>query len=65
MQELNVAGVREANINVVDKRMPVLGDFNERAISLEEVRETVNEIQSGNAEWISSGMFKERWYCSV
>ena len=35
-QVLNVADVREANINVVgNRRMPVLGDLNERAISLE------------------------------
>ena len=27
--------------------MPVLGDLNERAISLEEVIETVNEMKSG------------------
>ena len=40
---LNVADVREANINVVGNwRMPVLGDLNERATSLEEVREAVN-----------------------
>ena len=43
---LNVADVREANINVVGNwRMPVLGDLNERAISLEEVREAVNDIK--------------------
>ena len=49
-QVLNVADVREANINVVGNwRMPVLGDFNERAISLEEVREAVNEMKSGKA----------------
>ena len=43
-QVLNVADVREANINVVGNwQMPVLGDLNERAISLEEVGETVNE----------------------
>ena len=37
-QVLNVADVREANINVVGSwRMPVLGDLNRRAISLEEV----------------------------
>ena len=37
-QVLNVADVREANINVVDNwQMPVLGDLNERAVSLEEV----------------------------
>ena len=29
--------------------MPVLGDFNERAISLEKVWEAVNEIKSGKA----------------
>ena len=43
-QVLNVADVREANINVVGNwRMPVLGDLNERAISLEEVGEAVNK----------------------
>ena len=48
-QVLNVADVREANINVVGNwRMPVLGDLNERAISLE-VREAVNEMRSGKA----------------
>ena len=37
-QVLNVADVREANINVVGNwQMPVLGDLNERSISLEEV----------------------------
>ena len=42
-QVLNVADVRETNINVVGNwRMPVLGDLNERAISLVEVREAVN-----------------------
>ena len=36
-QVLNLADVREANINVVGNwRMPVLGDLNERAITLEE-----------------------------
>ena len=29
--------------------MPVLGDLNERAISLEELGETVNEMKSGKA----------------
>ena len=49
-QFLNVADVREANINVVGNwRMPVLGDLNERSISFEEVREAVNEIKSGKA----------------
>ena len=49
-QVLNVADVREANINVIGNwRMPVLGDLNERAISLEEVAETVNEMKSGKA----------------
>ena len=47
---LNVADVREANINVVGNwRMPVLGDLNERAISLEEVGQAVNEMKSGKA----------------
>ena len=42
-QVLSVPDVREANINAVKNwRIPVLGDFNERAISLEEVREAVN-----------------------
>ena len=37
-------------INVVGNwRMPVLGDLNERAISLEEIREAVNEMRSGKA----------------
>ena len=41
-QVLNVADVREANFYVVGNwRMPVLGDLNERAISLEEVGEAV------------------------
>ena len=49
-QVLNVADVRVANINVVGNwRMPMLGDLNERAISLEEVREAVNEMRSGKA----------------
>ena len=49
-QVLNVADVREGNINVVGIwRMPVLGDLNERATSLEEVWEAVNEVKSGEA----------------
>ena len=49
-QVLNVADVREANINVVGNwRLPVLGDWNERAISLDEVGEDVNEMKSGKA----------------
>ena len=49
-QVLNVACVREANINVVGNlRMPVLGDLNEKPISLEEVGEAVNEMKSGKA----------------
>ena len=49
-QILNVADAREANINAVGNwRMPMLGDFNARAISLEEVRKLVNEIKSGKA----------------
>ena len=49
-QALNVADDRKANINVVGNlQMPVLGDLNERAISLEEVREAVKEMKSGKA----------------
>ena len=47
---LNVADIRESNINVVGNwRMPVFGDLNERATSLEEVGEAVNEMKSGKA----------------
>ena len=57
-QALNVADVREANINVGGNlRMPVLGDLNERAISLEEVREALNEMRSGKAQ----GWMVFRW----
>ena len=38
--------------------MPVLGDLNERAILLEEVREAVNEMRSGKA---SEGWMDFRW----
>ena len=49
-QVLNVADVGEANINLVGNwRMPVFGDLNERAISLVEVGEAVNEMKSGTA----------------
>ena len=49
-QILNVADVREANINVVvNWRTPILGDLNGRAISLVEVREAVNVIKFGKA----------------
>ena len=41
--------VSEANINVVGERMPMLGEVNVRAISIEEVREAVKEIKSGKA----------------
>ena len=45
-----MSDVKDANINVVGNwRMPVLGDLNERAISLEEVGEAVNEMKSGKA----------------
>ena len=49
-QVLYIAYVRDANMNLVGNwRMPVLGNLNERAISLEEVGEAVNEMQSGKA----------------
>ena len=42
--------LRDANINVVcNWRMPVLEYLNQRAISLVEVREAVNEMKSGKA----------------
>ena len=48
-QVRNVADVREANINVVGNWRKLVGDLNERAISLEEVGEAVNEMKSGKA----------------
>ena len=49
-QVLNVADVREANIDVVGNWwMPVFGDLNERAKSFQEVKEAVNEMKSGKA----------------
>ena len=49
-QVLNVADVREANINVVGNwQMSVLGDL-KREISLEKVGEAVNEMKSGKAQ---------------
>ena len=66
---LNVADVREANINVVGNwRTPMLGDLNGRAISLVEVREAVNEMKSGTAPGLDRfpvECFIERWYGSV
>ena len=37
-QVLNVEDIRTANVNVVGDRMPMLGDVNVRAISIEEGR---------------------------
>ena len=52
-QVLNVADVREANINVVGNWwMPMLGDLNGREISLVEVREAVNGMKPGKALWL-------------
>ena len=49
-QVLIVADVSEVNINVVGNwKIPVLGDSNVRAISLEEAREAVNEMISGKS----------------
>ena len=63
-----MADVREENINVVGNwRMLVLGDLNERAISLVEVREAVNKIKSGKAQdWMDlqwSIYRKVVWQC--
>ena len=55
---LNVADVREANINVVGNwRMPAFGDLNETAMSFEEAGEAVNEMKSGKAP----GWMDFRW----
>ena len=49
-QVLNVTDVREININVVGNwRTLMLGDLNGRAISLVEVRDSVNKMKSGKA----------------
>ena len=65
-QVLNVADVREANINVFGNWwMPALGDLNERAISLEKVGEAVNEMKSGKAPGLDEfpvECLKKRWY---
>ena len=58
---------REVNIKVVSIwRMPMLGDLNERAISLEEVGEAVNEIKSRLQGWMDFRTNVERkvvWQC--
>ena len=66
-QVLNVEDVREANINVVGDRMPMLGELNVRAISIEEVKEAVKELHRVRLQvWMDfSGVFKEGWYDSV
>ena len=67
-QVLNVADVREANISVVGNwQMLVLGNLNERAISLEEVTEAVNEMKSGKAPGLDGFPVEcvKRWYGSV
>ena len=47
-QVLNEADVREKNMNVDGNwKMPVFGDLNKRSITVEEVREKVNETKSG------------------
>ena len=48
-QVLNVEDIRDANINVVGDRMPVLVQLNARAVSVEKVKEAVNEIKSSKA----------------
>ena len=42
---LNAKYVREVNINVVGDRMPMLGEVNVRAISIEEVRGAAKEMK--------------------
>ena len=61
-QVLNVADVREANINVVGNWLtPMLGDLTRRTISIVEVREAVNEMKSGKAP--GAGFSKLRTHC--
>ena len=66
-QVLNVADVREANINVSgDRRMLLLRELNQRAISIEEVRETVNEMKSGKAPGLDGFQVEcLKWHDSV
>ena len=58
-QVLNVddrIDVREENINVSGNWwIPVSDEWNERAMSIEEVREAMNKMLSGKG-WISSGV---------
>ena len=64
-QVLNVADVREATINVVGNwRTPVSGDLHERAISLLEVREAVNEMKSGKAPGRMDFQWNVQWWYS-
>ena len=44
---LNVEDVIKDNINVGNNEMPLLGELNERAIAMQEVREEANEMKSG------------------
>ena len=61
-QVLNVADAREEYIDVVGNwRMPVLRDLNERAISLDEVGEAVNEMKSGKVPGLDE--FPVVWQC--
>ena len=65
-QVLNVADVREVNINVVGNwRMPVLGDLNERLNSLEEEAEAVNEMKSGKALGLNGFPMKNLKKCGM
>ena len=51
-QVLNAEDIREANINIIgDRRVPVLGDSTERAISIEEVREGSEFNEIGYGSW--------------
>ena len=52
-QLLNVEDVREVKINEIgDWGMTVSGELNERAQSIKEVTEAVNEMKSGKAPFL-------------
>ena len=49
-QQLNAEDIREANTNAFgDRRLPVLGELNEAPISIEELREQMDEMKSRKA----------------
>ena len=51
---------------VIETQMPVLGNFNERVIFIEEVRKAVDQMKSGLAPGLDrfpvKGLIKYSWY---